>query len=73
MFAGIYQQKYHAQERIKEVSSFTFEDEARVLYNKENGHLEVSVANKITFKVGGSEIEMTKDGIKLKGKRIDLN
>lgn len=44
-----------------------------MLYNKETGHLEVSVADKITLKVGESEIEMTKNGIKLKATRIDLN
>lgn len=73
MLAGIYQQKYAALENKKEVNSFKFGDGTKVLYNKENGHLEIDVVDKITLKVGESSIEMTKKGIKLKAKRIDLN
>jgi phage baseplate assembly protein V len=70
---AIYQQKYPPPERRKEINSLTFEDGAKVLYNKESGHLEVLVADKITLKVGESAIEMTKNDIKLKAKRIELN
>ena len=73
VLAGIYQQKYAALENKKEVNSFKFGDGTKVLYNKENGHLEIDVVDKITLKVGESSIEMTKKGIKLKAKRIDLN
>jgi len=73
VLAGIYQQKYAALENKKEVNSFKFGDGTKVLYNKENGHLEIDVVDKITLKVGESSIEMTKEGIKLKGRRIDLN
>lgn len=70
---SIYQQKYLPSERQENADIFEFKDGTRLLYDKENHHLEVSVMDKITLKVGESEIEMTKDGIKLKGKRIDLN
>lgn len=73
VLAGIYQQKYQVQESKKEASSFVFQDGTKLSYDKETKHLEVSVVDKLTLKVGESEIEMTKDGIKLKGRRIDLN
>ena len=73
VLAGIYQQKYHAPESKKEVSSLVFKDGTKLLYDKENKHLEVSVTDKITLKVGKSEIEMTNNSIKLKANRIDLN
>ncbi|MBV0900041.1 MAG: phage baseplate assembly protein V [Wolbachia endosymbiont of Fragariocoptes setiger] len=73
VLAGIYQQKYPAPESKKEISSFTFKDETKLLYDKENKHLEIAVVDKLTLKVGGSEIEMTKNRVKIKGKRIDLN
>ncbi|MBD0392138.1 phage baseplate assembly protein V [Wolbachia endosymbiont of Pentalonia nigronervosa] len=73
VLAGIYQQKYTAPENKKEVNSFKFVDGTKVLYNKENGHLEVNVIDKLTLKVGESSIEMTKDKIKLKANRIELN
>jgi len=73
VLAGIYQKKYSAPENRKEVSSFTFEDGTKLSYNKENHNLEISVVDKITLKVGESSIEMTKDKIKLKANRIELN
>lgn len=73
VLAGIYQQNYSAPENKKEVSSIIFKDGTKLLYNKENKHLEVSVDDKISLKVGESKIEMTRNGIKIKGKRIDLN
>ncbi|MBD0392213.1 phage baseplate assembly protein V [Wolbachia endosymbiont of Pentalonia nigronervosa] len=73
VLAGIYQQKYTAPENKKEVNSFKFVDGTKVLYNKENGHLEVNVIDKLTLKVGESSIEMTKDKIELKANRIELN
>jgi len=51
-------------ESKKEVSSVVFKDKH---------HLEIDVVDKITLKVGESSIEMTKEGIELKAKRIDLN
>ncbi len=73
VLAGIYQQKYTAPESKKEVSSLTFQDGTKLSYDKNKHHLEIFVADKITLKVGRSEIEMTKDSIKLKARRIDLN
>ena len=73
VLAGIYQQNYPAQESKKEISSLTFADRTKLLYDKENHHLEISVADKITLKVGESKIEMTKNEIKLKANRIELN
>ncbi|WP_333024045.1 phage baseplate assembly protein V [Wolbachia endosymbiont of Pentidionis agamae] len=70
---GIYQQKYPALERGKEVSSFMFQDGTKLSYDKETHHLEFVVVDKITLRVGESEIEMTKNSIKLKATRIDLN
>ncbi|WP_341808560.1 phage baseplate assembly protein V [Wolbachia endosymbiont (group E) of Neria commutata] len=70
---AIYQQKYPAPERSKMINSLVFQDGSKVSYDKKDHHLEITVADKITLKVGESEIEMTKNGIKLKVKRIDLN
>ncbi|WP_341808367.1 phage baseplate assembly protein V [Wolbachia endosymbiont (group E) of Neria commutata] len=70
---AIYQQKYPPPECRETAHTFEFQDGSKVSYNKENHHLEITVADKITLKVGKSEIEMTKDGIKLKANRIDLN
>lgn len=70
---AIYQQKYSAPENRKEVSSLVFQDGTKLSYDKENNHFKVDVADKITLKVGESEIEMTKNSIKLKAKRIHLN
>lgn len=70
---AIYQQKYPAPEISKMINSLVFQDGTKLTYDKENHHLEITVADKITLKVGKSEIEMTKNGIKLKAKRIDLN
>ncbi|WCR54405.1 MAG: hypothetical protein PG981_001427 [Wolbachia endosymbiont of Ctenocephalides orientis wCori] len=70
---AIYQQKYLLSERREISHTFEFQDGSKLLYDKENHCLEFAVANKITLKVGESEIEMTKDGIKLKATRIDLN
>jgi len=73
VLAGIYQQKYPAPESKKEVDSFLFEDGTKISYDKKNHHLEVSVVDKITFRVGESSVKITKGGIKLSAKRIDLN
>lgn len=73
VLAGIYQQKYPAPENNEMINSLVFNDESKLSYNRENHHLEIAVVDKITLKVGESEIEMTKNGIKLKGTRIDLN
>ncbi|WCR59620.1 MAG: hypothetical protein PG978_001068 [Wolbachia endosymbiont of Ctenocephalides felis wCfeF] len=73
VLAGIYQQKYAAPENKKEINSVKFQDGTRLLYDKENHHLEIEVVDKITLKAGGSSIEMTKSEIKLKAERIDLN
>ena len=73
VLAGIYQQKYPLHENKKDVNSLVFQDGSKLLYDKENKHFEVSVVDKLTFKVGESEIKMTKNGIKLKANRIDLN
>ncbi|WP_253302156.1 phage baseplate assembly protein V [Wolbachia endosymbiont of Psylliodes chrysocephala] len=70
---GIYQEKYPALENKKEINSMKFQDGTRLLYDKDKQHLEIEVVDKITLKAGGSSIEMTKSGIKLKGSRIDLN
>ncbi|NEV49597.1 phage baseplate assembly protein V [Wolbachia pipientis] len=73
VLAGVYQQKYPAPESKKEVDSFLFEDGTKISYDKKNHHLEVSVVDKITFRVGESSVKITKGGIKLSAKRIDLN
>ncbi|WP_264735712.1 MULTISPECIES: phage baseplate assembly protein V [unclassified Wolbachia] len=73
VLAGIYQQKYAAPENKKEINSVKFQDGTRLLYDKENHHLEIKVVDKITLKAGGSSIEMTKSEIKLKADRINLN
>ncbi|WP_353283766.1 phage baseplate assembly protein V [Wolbachia endosymbiont (group A) of Lypha dubia] len=70
---AIYQEKYPPPENKKEISSVKFQDGTKLLYDKDKHHLEIDVVDKITLKVGESSIEMTKKGIKLKGKRIDLN
>ena len=60
-------------ESKKEVSSVVFKDGTKLSYDKDKHHLEIDVVDKITLKVGESSIEMTKEGIELKAKRIDLN
>lgn len=70
---AIYQQKYFPSECRKDAHIFEFQDGSKVSYDKKDHHLEITVADKITLKVGKSEIEMTKERIKLKGRRIDLN
>ncbi|WP_434732552.1 phage baseplate assembly protein V [Wolbachia endosymbiont of Zygogramma bicolorata] len=70
---AIYQEKYPPPESKKEVSSVKFQDGTKLSYDKENHHLEIDVVDKITLKVEGSSVEMTKDGIKLKAQRINLN
>ena len=46
-----------------------------MLYDKKEHHLSVTLVTegKLTLKIGESSLEMSKDGIKLKAKRIDLN
>ena len=70
---AIYQQKYFPSECRKDAHIFEFQDGTKLSYNKENHHLEIDVVDKLMLKVGESSIEMTKKGIKLKAKRIDLN
>ncbi|APR99198.1 phage baseplate assembly protein V [Wolbachia endosymbiont of Folsomia candida] len=70
---AIYQQKYLPSERQENADIFEFKDGTKLSYNRESHHLEFIVADRITFKVGKSEIEITKNGIKLKANRIDLN
>lgn len=70
---AIYQQKYPPPECRETAHVFEFQDGSKVSYDKKDHHLEITVADKITLKVGESEIEMTKNGIKLKATRIDLN
>ncbi|MGL9759214.1 MAG: phage baseplate assembly protein V [Wolbachia sp.] len=73
VLAGIYQQNYSAPENSEMINSLVFQDGTKLLYDKESKNLEISVVDKLSFKVGKSEIEMTKSGIKLKAERIDLN
>ncbi|WP_341816166.1 phage baseplate assembly protein V [Wolbachia endosymbiont (group B) of Elophila nymphaeata] len=73
VLAGIYQEKYHSPENKKEINSIKFQDGTRLLYDKEKHNLEIEVVDKITLKAGGSSIEMTKSGIKLKADKINLN
>ncbi|GFR11913.1 spike protein [Trichonephila clavata] len=70
---AIYQGKYPPPENKKEINSVKFQDGTKLSYNQEKHHLKIDVVDKITLKVGESSIEMTKKGIKLKAKRIDLN
>lgn len=73
VLGGIYQEKYPAPENKKEMNSVKFQDRTRLLYDKDKHHLEIEVVDKITLKAGGSRIEMTKSGIKLKADKINLN
>nr|WP_253308730.1 phage baseplate assembly protein V [Rickettsia endosymbiont of Ceutorhynchus assimilis] len=73
VLAGIYQQNYSAPENSEMINSLVFQDGTKLLYDKESKNLEISVVDKLNFKVGKSEIEMTKSGIKLKAERINLN
>lgn len=73
VLAGIYQQNYSAPENSEMINSLVFQDGTKLLYDKESKNLEISVVDKLNFKVGKSEIKMTKSGIKLKAERIDLN
>ncbi|MDR1139070.1 MAG: phage baseplate assembly protein V [Rickettsiales bacterium] len=68
---AIYQQKYPPPECRKTAHTFKFQDGTKLSY--ESGKIEIDVVDKITLKVGKSSIEMTKDEIKLKSKRINLN
>ncbi|MBS9529969.1 phage baseplate assembly protein V [Wolbachia endosymbiont of Rhagoletis cerasi] len=70
---AIYQEKYPPPENKKEISSVVFKDGTKLLYDKEKHHFEVDVVDKITLQVGKSSIEITKEGIKLKAQRINLN
>ncbi|QJT94763.1 phage baseplate assembly protein V [Wolbachia endosymbiont of Diaphorina citri] len=73
VLGGIYHEKYPAPENKKEINSVKFQDGTKLSYDKDKHHLEIEVVDKITLKAGGSSIEMTKSGIKLKAERIDLN
>ncbi|MFP3033836.1 MAG: phage baseplate assembly protein V, partial [Wolbachia sp.] len=70
---AIYQEKYPPPENKKEVNSIKFQDGTKFTYDKGKHHLEIEVVDKITLKVGESSIEITKNEIKLKAKRINLN
>lgn len=70
---AIYQNKYQAPSNNKDEITFKLQDGSKVIYNKQEEHLNISLEGKLTIKIGESTIEMTKDGIKLKAKRIDLN
>ncbi|WP_353271716.1 phage baseplate assembly protein V [Wolbachia endosymbiont (group A) of Nomada goodeniana] len=70
---AIYQQKYFPSECRKDAHIFEFQDGTKLSYDKEKHHLEIDVVDKLMLKVGGSSIEMTKEGIKLKAQRINLN
>ncbi|MGL9718552.1 MAG: phage baseplate assembly protein V [Wolbachia sp.] len=70
---AIYQHKYFAPECRKTANILEFKDGTKLSYDSEKNHLEIDVVDKITLRVGESSVEMTKKGIKLKGKRIDLN
>lgn len=61
------------QECGKTANILEFGDGTKLSYDSGKNHLEIDVVDKITLKVGESSIEMTKNGIKLKAKRIDLN
>ena len=75
MISDIYQQKHPAPSDKETDATLVFQDGSKVLYDKEKHHLTVSVVTDgtLTLKIGESSLEMTKDGIKLKAKRIDLN
>ncbi|MBA8757690.1 phage baseplate assembly protein V [Wolbachia pipientis] len=70
---AIYQEKYPPPENKKEISSVVFKDGTKLSYEQEKHHLKIDVVDKITLKVGESRMKITKRGIKLKAKRIDLN
>ena len=72
---AIYQNKHPAPSDKETDVTLVFQDGSKVLYDKEKHHLTVSVVTDgtLTLKIGESSLEMTKDGIKLKAKRIDLN
>lgn len=70
---AIYQEKYPPPENKKEISSVVFKDGTKLSYEQEKHHLKIDVVDKITLKVGESSVKITKRGIKLKAKRIDLN
>ncbi|ACN95465.1 phage baseplate assembly protein V [Wolbachia endosymbiont of Carposina sasakii] len=70
---AIYQEKYPPPENKKEVNSIKFQDGTKFTYDKGKHHLEIEVVDKITLKVGESSIEIAKNEIKLKAKRINLN
>ncbi|WP_264683280.1 MULTISPECIES: phage baseplate assembly protein V [unclassified Wolbachia] len=73
VLAGIYQQNYSAPENSEMINSLVFQDGTKFTYDKGKHHLEIEVVDKITLKAGGSRIEMTKSGIKLKADKINLN
>jgi len=72
---AIYQQKHPAPSDKETDIAFVFQDGSKVLYDKEKHHFTVSVVTDgtLTLKIGESSLEMSKDAIKLKAKRIDLN
>jgi phage baseplate assembly protein V len=72
---AIYQQKHPAPSDKETDATLVFQDGSKMLYDKEEHHLTISLITdgKLTLNVGESSLEMSKDGIKLKAKRIDLN
>ena len=72
---AIYQNKHSVSSDKETDATLVFQDGSKVLYDKEKHHLTVSVVTDgtLTLKIGESSLEMSKDSIKLKAKRIDLN
>jgi phage baseplate assembly protein V len=70
---AIYQQKYPPPACRETAHIFKFQGGTKLSYDKENHRLEINVMAKLTLKVGESSIEMSKDGIKLNAKTINLN
>jgi len=72
---AIYQNKHPAPSDKETEIAFVFQDGGKALYDKKEHHLTISLITegKLTLNVGESSLEITKDGIKLKAKRIDLN
>lgn len=72
---AIYQNKHPAPSDKETDVAFVFQDGSKAIYDKKEHHLSIFLITegKLTLNVGESSLEMTKDGIKLKAKRIDLN
>lgn len=75
IIAGIYQQSYPAPEQTPDIQKTVYKDGTVVEYNRESHCMTVNVnpGGVLKLVVGGSSIEMNKDQIALKAKRIDIN